>query len=238
MPENETDPAERERSKYATKMSPNEFFRKLIELYFNSRDPKYYNPNILRGRSSAISSDLEDLMALFLALNNPNPCKYFTDQPIRFNGSTTKYPDIVIQEANNSINHLVDMKADTGWNRDGMLKFCQKWDDQIEAIKGTKTEFVQGKSKERQFGEFSTALKYHVVVATEVNSGKKVSEDYNAVRDQCKNVRLYYLSKGKHPNGYQHSADETLNRVKINVAEFDRLLGNIIKTQHAHSRKR
>ena len=27
------------------KMTPQEYFRKLIELYVNARKPKYYNPN-------------------------------------------------------------------------------------------------------------------------------------------------------------------------------------------------
>ena len=28
------------------KIPPKEYFRKLVELYHQSRDPKYYNPNI------------------------------------------------------------------------------------------------------------------------------------------------------------------------------------------------
>lgn len=119
-------------------MSPEDYLGKIIELYHESRDPKYYNPNIKRGRSASISSGLEDLTALFIALNNPNQCSYFTDQPMKFEGSTTKYPDIVIQKENGEIENLVDVKTDIGWNREGMYSFCKEWDERIESIKGTK----------------------------------------------------------------------------------------------------
>ena len=212
------------------KMTPDEYFRKLIELYFNSREPKYYNPNIFRGRSTSISSELEDLTALFIALNNPNPCNYFTDQPLKFQGSKTKYPDIVIQHENKFIYDLVDMKADTGWNRDGMLKFCEEWEQYIESVKGTETQFINGKTKERHYGKFSKNLKYHVVVATEVNSGKKILEDYELVKEKCTNVELYILSKGVHPNSYTLSQGEVLKKISINNTEFDRLMNAIIKS--------
>lgn len=211
------------------KMTPAEYFRKLIELYFNAREPKYYNPNIFRGRSTSISSELEDLTALFIALNNPNPCNYFTDQPLKFSNAKTKYPDIVIQHENEVIYDLVDMKADTGWNRDGMLKFCKEWEQYIESVQGKETQFVNGKTKNKHTGKFSDNLKYHVVVATEVNSGKKILEDYESVKKQCKNVELYILSKGIHPNNYDLSPDEVLKKIIINNSEFDRLMHTIIK---------
>lgn len=211
------------------KMSPDEYFRKLIELYFISREPEYYNPNIFRGRSMSISSELEDLTALFIALNNPNSCNYFTDQPLKFSNAKTKYPDIVIQHENGVIYDLVDMKADTGWNRDGMLKFCEEWEQYIKSVQGIKTQFINGKTKNKHEGQFSDNLKYHVVVATEVNSGKKILEDYASVKKQCKNVELYILSKGIHPNHYGLSQDEILKKIEINNSEFDRLMSAIIK---------
>lgn len=215
------------------KMSPEEYFRKLIELYFSAREPKYYNPNIYRGRSTSVSSELEDLTALFIALNNPNNCNYFTDQPIKFEGSTTKYPDIVIQNDDKLgvISNLVDTKADTGWNRDGMLNFCQEWEKRIEAVKGKQTSFSNGKTKKNHNGEFSTNLHYHVVVASEINSGKKILEDYNIIQEQCKNVSLYILSTGVHPNNYEFSQSEILNKMIIRYKEFDRLMLHITKAE-------
>ncbi len=210
------------------KMSPKEFFRKIIELYFNSREPKFYNPNIFRGRSYSISSELEDLAALFIALNNPNKCNYYTDQPIKFIGSNTKYPDIVIQQEDGTIRDLIDIKTDTGWNRNGMLQFCKEWESQIEAVKGSITEFSKGKTKQKKSGCFSEDLKYHVVVVSQVNSGKQILKDYDLVLNQCANVNLYILSDGMHPNNYGISQEEILNGIKINYPEFERLLGHIV----------
>ena len=122
-------------------MTPKEYFRKIIELYEKSRIPQFYNPNIQRGRSASISSELEDLTALFIALNNPNQCNYFIDQPMKFLGSTTKYPDIVIQKTDGVIDHLIDVKTDLGWNRNGIYAFCDKWEKAIAAVKGKETSF-------------------------------------------------------------------------------------------------
>ena len=212
-------------------MSPEEYFRKLIELYFSAREPKFYNPNIYRGRSTSVSSELEDLTALFIALNNPNSCNYFTDQPIKFEGSTTKYPDIVIQNNNSSgvIHNLIDTKADTGWNRDGMLVFCEEWDARIESIQGKRTSFSNGKTKQTHHGKFSDNLHYHVVVATEINSGKMILRDYETIKKQCKNVSLYILSTGVHPNNYKFSQSEILKNIEIKSSEFERLMNHIIK---------
>ena len=174
------------------KMTPKEFFRKLIELYANSREPKYYNPNIFRGRSASVSSQFEDLTALFIALNNKNQCTYYTDQPIKFEGSTTKYPDIVIQNEDSVIENLIDVKTDTGWNRNGMYPFCMEWESRIESVKGRETSFSDGKSKAKIRGKFSARLKYHVIVASLVNSGKMISEDYQRVIEECRNVSFIY----------------------------------------------
>ena len=210
------------------KMPPKEYFRKLIELYHQSRDPKYYNPNIYRGRSSSISSELEDLTALFLALNNPHQCNYFTDQPIRFEGSTTKYPDIVVQDKDGIIKNLIDVKTDIGWNREGMYLFCTEWEKRIESVKGTETEFRKGKSKEKLVGKFSDELKYHILVISKINSGKQIESDYKKVKVEMKNVFLYILSDKIHPNNYELLQVETLNQININNQEFERLFSFIM----------
>jgi hypothetical protein len=213
------------RMKY--KMSPEEYFKKIIELYRNSREPKFYNPNIHRGRSSSISSELEDLTALFLALNNPNQCSYFTDQPMKFEGSSTKYPDIVIQNTDGLIKDLVDVKTDIGWDRDGLYAFCQEWEKRIRAVKGKKTEFKHGKNKTKVQGKFSENLKYHVVVVSEKNSGSKIESDHRNVMTKLRHVCLYVLSKGEHPNNYKYDGEELLERIEINNNEFQRLVSHI-----------
>lgn len=210
-------------------MTPEEYFRKIIELYHHSREPKYYNPNIKRGRSSSISSELEDLTALFIALNNPNKCLYFTDQPMTFEGSTTKYPDIVIQNQSGAIKNLIDVKTDIGWNRDGMYSFCKEWEKRIESIKGTKTTFKQGIDKTIHHGVFSKRLKYHIIVVSKKNSGNKIESVHEKVKKELKNIRLYTLSEGVHPNNYKYSPSETMEKIQIHENEFKRLFAYINK---------
>lgn len=209
------------------KMSPEEYFKKIIELYHQSRIPKYYNPNIKRGRSSSISSDIEDLTALFIALNNPKQCFYFIDQPMKFEGSTTKYPDVVIQNHEGKIENLIDVKTDIGWKRDGLYPFCLEWEKRIESVKGTSTSFLQGEDKSIQHGDFTKNLKYHVVVVTKINSGNRLLSDYERVKNELTNVQLYILSDGIHPNNYKYSANETINKIIIYRDEFDRLISCI-----------
>ncbi len=208
-------------------MSPKEYFGKVIELYHNSRKPKFYNPRIRRGRSSSISSDLEDLTAFFLALNIHRNCTFYTDQPMRFEGSKPKYPDIVIQESGGKIAHLVDVKTDLGWNRDGILDFCKKWDSTIGEVKGTKTRFKQGDTKDEMEGYFSKKLKYHIVVISKENSGKRVNEHIAKVEAEgFENIFLYFLSERMHPNAYGMTISDKLHEMMIHEHEFDRLLKN------------
>jgi hypothetical protein len=209
------------------KMTPKEYFRKIIELYEKSRVPQFYNPNIQRGRSASISSGLEDLTALFIALNNPNQCIYFSDQPMKFKGTTTKYPDIVIQNQDGVIEHLIDVKTDTGWNRDGTYEFCERWEKTIAKVKGTETSFKRGVDKQLIRGEFSSDLKYHVVVISKLNSGKNIEVDRTRVTQNLHNVCLYILSDGIHPNKYGLSAEIKLESIKIANAEVEKLLSTI-----------
>ncbi len=213
------------------KMTPEEYFKKIIELYHQSRDPKYYNPNIKRGRSASISSALEDLTALFIALNNPNQCLYFTDQPIKFNESTVRYPDIVIQNKNGTIQNLIDVKTDIGWNRSGLYSFCDDWDKRIESIKNTITTFRLGKEKKIVQGKFSNDIKYHILIISKINSGNQIIKDYAEVKNKLKNVCLYVLSEGIHPNNYEYEINETLEKIKIKKEDFYRLFEYINKTE-------
>ena len=210
------------------KMTPAEYFKQIIGLYEKARSPSYYNPNILRGRSASISSQLEDLTALFIALNNPHTCSYYIDQPMRFEGTTTKYPDIVIQKKNGGIDHLVDVKTDIGWNRNKMYDFCREWEGRIESIKGSKTTFKLGVDKQIKEGTFSENLKYHILIISLVNSGKQIIDDYKRVLDDCSNVKLYVLSDKVHPNNYKYTSDEVLENIAIKSEEFERFFAQIV----------
>lgn len=211
------------------KMMPAEFFEKLIGLYCEARKSKFNNPNIFRGRSASVSSSLEDIFADFIAKNNPNQCTYYIDQPMKFAGEENhKYPDILIQNQDDVIEHLIDIKADIGWNRHGMLDLCLEWEKRIDAAKGSDTSFSNGELKKTITGKFSNNLKCHVVIVAQENSSEKLLEDYEQVKTQCKNVGLYILSSGKHPNEYGFAPKDLLKQIFIRTEDFDRLLSSIV----------
>lgn len=225
-------------------MKPTDFFKELIGLYSEAGKSKFPNQNVFRGRNASVSSSLEDLFADFLAKNNPNKCTYYIDQPMKFGlEKFPKYPDIAIQNQDGVIEHLIDMKADLGWNRNGMLEFCSKWSKRIEDVKTHPTTFNNGNSKDpvtgklvgtKRDGVFSENLHYHIVVATQYNSGNKVVDDYKEVNNkdnfEFKNVSLYILSGAKkHPNDQTISQEELLNKMDIRPDEFKRLLSAIVK---------
>lgn len=211
-------------------MTPRDFFKELIKLYSEAGESKFPNQNIFRGRNASVSSSLEDLFADFIAKNNPNKCTYYIDQPMKFKGDKfPKYPDIAIQSQDGVIEHLIDMKADLGWNRNGTLDFCSKWNTRIEEVQSSETFFKKGMTKEEVKGRFSENLKYHIVVVTSKNaSDKKLREDAIEIAKRCQHVELYILSDGKHPNSYDLSQDELLKQIGIRPDEFKRLLMSIL----------
>jgi len=212
------------------KMSPEDFMRSVIELYHEARVSTFPEDNIIRGRSSAISSKLEDLLARFIARNIKKDFTFYLDQCMTFS-ATKRYPDIVLQAKNGDIPHLLDVKADIGWKRSKIVDFCKEWDTRISKIKGTKTNFKLGTTKEERSGQFTNSLVYHVVIITAINGGKNLSENVNKVNNDLEHVRLYVLSTGAHPNEYMSPPDKKIlskndvfKLLQIKKTEFDKLM--------------
>lgn len=214
------------------RMTPEEYLEKVLDLYIESRKSKFNCPctDITRGRSSSISSGLEDLTAYFLALNVGEDRKFFVDQPMRFGTKEsgkiqTRYPDIAIVEKGGIISHLVEVKTDLGWMRDGMSDFCEDWDTRIERVKGTETSFKYGDPKKEFNGRFSTDLKYHIVVVAKGNyTGLAKIKDFNK---DFNNVLLYFLLEKLHPNFYGMTKSVAMEKIEICHSEFDLLITNI-----------
>ena len=72
--------------KYIFKMEPEDFIRKVIELYREARMSSFYHPKLKRGQSRVIYNLTEDLMAYFLAVNLTEDYDFYIDQPITFEG--------------------------------------------------------------------------------------------------------------------------------------------------------
>jgi hypothetical protein len=215
-------------------MTPEQYIRTIIEQYHIARLPVFYSPNIKRGRSASISAELEDLTALFIALNNPVQCLYHTDQPVslKIDGkSKTYYPDVLIVDSNHIIKDMVDVKTDIGWQRTTLFEFCEMWDKNIESLKGKDITYKEGKTKSDLTAKFSNDLIYHVLIVSKENSNNKIDEQYYRVLNELKNVKLYVLTEKLHPNNYDFAnPEDTLSKMKINHHEFDRFMSIIINS--------
>lgn len=220
-------------------MNVEEYFEEIRKLYLNARHISVSNKekydcslqNIYRGRSHSISSLVEDLTALFISMNNPKKgCEYFTDQIITYrdgntNQSIKKCPDIMIQNEDKTVDHLIDVKTDLGWNRSRIKDFCEEWDDFIENMKNKEIKFKTGFDHLEHSGTLSKHLHYHILVITSENSGKEYTEI-----PKMDNVSLYILSSGIHPNSYKLNANESiLKKITINTDEIAKLLENLSK---------
>ena len=56
-----------------------------------------------------------------------------------------------------------------------------------------------------------------------------IESDYERVNREFKNVLLYVLSNGLHPNNYKYSSKEAMQKIEIQENEFVRLFSYIYK---------
>ena len=213
-------------------MKPQEFFSQLIDLYKQQQSSKKIAENIFRGRSRSVSSEAEDLMAQFISKNIKRQCTYYVDQPLQFGASNiVKYPDIFILENDKTISHLIDIKLDVGWNRDAMLDFCGIRHREVIKVLGKTTQFntknEMGGRIENKNIRFSENLTYNILLLSKENAKKGLlDEHYAQILNKYRNIKLYILSEGIHPNEYV-TKEEIMAKLQVNDAEFQRLLSTL-----------
>jgi hypothetical protein len=202
-------------------------FIKIVELYHEARIPLFKDRKISRGRSRSISSAAEDLFAKFL-ISNTKVDKIYIDQPIKTEGFKKQIcPDLAIIK-NNKITHLIDLKMDLGWKRDGLLDFCNKWQSIINDFKGTGLKLRDGESKKDFFYKYRKTLTYNIVIVSAKNiSNKKLMSQITESKKNNKDVNVYVLSKGAHPNEYGYTVKEVMNEIIINDKGIKKLLKSI-----------
>ncbi|PVZ89428.1 hypothetical protein C9426_03940 [Serratia sp. S1B] len=205
------------------------FFSQLVDLYKQQQNSKKIAENIFRGRSRSISSAAEDLVAQFISKNIKRQCTYYIDQPLQFGASNiVKYPDIFILENDKTISHLIDIKLDVGWNRDAMLDFCDIRYHEVIKVLGETTQFNtkndMGEKVENKNMRFSENLTYHILLLSKENSKKDIlDQHYTQILNKYKNIKLYILSEGIHPNEYV-TKEEIMAKLQVNDTDFHRLL--------------
>lgn len=207
-------------------MEPPELFRQLVYLYVNARRPAYYHPRIRRGRSHAVSSQVEDLFSYFLSINLIGDISYRVDQPLN-HGKSQFCPDIALVERCHCqpsiVRHLFDVKTDLGWNRDGLYAFCAQQDEMIRNFQGLELSVTDGTTKERTTVKAAERLQYHVVIL----SGKNISTDklsgQLAKVATLDRVHAYVLFPKHHPNYYGPDIEAYIKSVFVNEEDFHKI---------------
>ena len=206
---------------YITKMSPIELFKQLVFLYRNARNPAFYHPNIKRGRSHTIASQVEDLFAFFLSLNLTKDYLFLVDQPLNL-GKKQFYPDISIIESEILI-HAFDVKTDLGWKRNEFSNFCSDKDIEIRDFFGSELSVTDGISKKKFTINAAPEFHYHVVVLSGCNIKKEKLEKHLSAIKKLNYVHAYVLFPKDHPNYYGNDVEQFISSVTINEEDFKRI---------------
>ena len=197
-------------------------------------------PRAVRGRSHTGSSQCEDIFAQVLAYKLKDVKCVHIDYNLKYKFDPKEraklvFPDITLIKEDGWVSDLIDMKLDTGWNREGMKTLFEKNEQDLKGLRSfaKKQNGLDATKEDKTSGRPSCCCpkliideqtRFHVVVVTESNGGdfgkkREVSKDY-----QDKGMFLYSLSSGKHLNNY---SDKKKGHFVLHNYEFKRLLENL-----------
>ena len=132
--------------------------------------------NIIRGHSRSISTDVEDMIALFISKEFDNKVKIFIDPSITISSKTYR-PDLLVIR-NGKVIALVEIKANMGWCRDasnvieGELVTLQKVFSDAGQIE---CKFSITKTSETV--SYDDNVKLYLIALTSENGGKLEAEN-------------------------------------------------------------
>lgn len=184
-------------------MTPYSFIARVVRLYQKARIARGKDERIRRGRSRAISSEVEDLFARYILANDPAIETIYVDQPLSYNGRECSfYPDIVVVKKG-VICAFFDLKTDLGWQRDGLPDLCRRHMKTLTLVRGHKVKLWEAADEDKapRFLKVAQRARYGVVIVSGTNVDQK-----NLARDRVKvsrhepDVCVHVLTAGHHPN--------------------------------------
>lgn len=167
--------------------------------------------DIIRGHSRSISTDVEDMIALFISKIYNNKVKIFIDPSVTINKQTYR-PDVLVIR-NGKVIALVEIKANMGWCRDASSVINE------ELVKRQKT-FSKEKQIECKFSITKTSetvlyddnVKSYLIALTSENGGKLEAENKAYAKKQ--GVNHYILFDGWYDNLQDRDIDEFVKDLK------------------------
>lgn len=208
-------------------MNNYEFVLEVIKLYQSAREPKFVNQKISRGRSRSISSSVEDLFAHYLS--GQIECDHiYINQPISIDGfKNLIYPDLVIVRDKRII-AFIDFKMDMGWKRDGLYDLCRKQYDRLKKARGKKCKLKEGVSKREYFYIIDKKATFAIVIFTDRNISPNLLMSQLQKSSELKpNLEVFVLTAQEHPNEYNISPEDLIQKMEIRDNEFKRLINRL-----------
>jgi hypothetical protein len=206
-----------------SKETAEHFIKNVVKTYQEARElafPDIHN-KVERGRNHTVASKIEDLLAITIQTKLNRHHTFKVDQPLSIEGKTF-YPDIVVIRKGQVV-HLLDLKMDLGWNRNGFTDFCKKADARNIKHQGKIAVLKNGRTKIPGELKIAPDCKHHVVVVSSTNISKEKFEKHIAATNKLKSTKVYTLSHEVHPNTYR----KPISDIIIDTNAFNSLIRNL-----------
>ena len=184
--------------------------------------------NVTRARARSVSSDLEELVAAYVATNSKNKLHIYVDQPVSTGEGNVAYPDLVVLDLNSKkVISIVDVKTDIGWKRDGIQTMCEKLTRIRLALKAQGTVKLGAEPKLRVPYAVSADLSCHLVVGALANSGNGLQTPEAMKLAQDSGVQVHVLIEGKHPNYFSRQRGAQFPGMKVCAQNLAALVSGV-----------
>ena len=183
---------------------------------------------IWRGVSHSISSQSEDLFALFIAKKlNDSSLEFIVDKTMTYKMPGKKSiqfrPDLAIINKG-VLTHSIDLKMDMGYKRRYFeTPEFETEEKKFNTFREQTFESVSYRMNDHKVElKVSPKIKNQIVVISEKNEGKSSNRtDMIEAINMMDWVSIYYLSGDVHPNNYSNELPS------VNDVQFERLINDI-----------
>jgi len=199
------------------------FYKESRKLMVDAGDYK-----IWRGVSHSISSQSEDLFALFIAKKlNDSSLEFIVDKTMTYKMPGKKSiqfrPDLAIINKG-VLTHSIDLKMDMGYKRRYFeTPEFETEEKKFSTFREQTFESVSYRMNDHKVElKVSPKIKNQIVVISEKNEGKSSNRtDMIEAINMMDWVSIYYLSGDVHPNNYSNELPS------VNDVQFERLINDI-----------
>lgn len=212
-------------------MTPDEFASGFVNLYRSARELSVPSQYVTRARARSVSSDLEELVAAYIAANSKNELHIYVDQPVNIGGSKVAYPDLVVLDLKSrTVISIVDVKTDIGWKRDSVRSMCEKLSRTRLALKMLGFVKLGPERKMRVPYVVSANLSCHLVIGALANSGNDLQTPETVKLAENYKVQVHVLIEGKHPNHFSRQRSDQFPGMEVCNRNLTALVTGVSET--------